>query len=183
MTSSVRNSGTATEATFETRPYKLHKLETPPNSTTSCTRDEALTYYTQMQMIRRMESAASNLYKEKVPYMKRIFDVDRVFNIVFIIILYFFLLFTSRIVVIFVIFCAPCGSLHWSRKILSFLNVMIFAHIKLFSQAIRGFCHLYSGQEAICVGIKGALRPQDSVITAYRDHGWAYVMGCTVTSS
>lgn len=66
MTSSVRNSGTATEATFETRPYKLHKLETPPNSTTSCTRDEALTFYTQMQMIRRMESAASNLYKEKV---------------------------------------------------------------------------------------------------------------------
>ncbi|ROT66925.1 putative pyruvate dehydrogenase E1 component subunit alpha, mitochondrial, partial [Penaeus vannamei] len=65
MTSSVRNSGTATEATFETRPYKLHKLETPPNSTTSCTRDEALTFYTQMQMIRRMESAASNLYKEK----------------------------------------------------------------------------------------------------------------------
>lgn len=52
----------------------------------------------------------------------------------------------------------------------------------LIIQAIRGFCHLYSGQEAICVGIKGALRPQDSVITAYRDHGWAYVMGCTVTS-
>ena len=27
-----------------------------------------------------------------------------------------------------------------------------------------------------------ALRPQDSVITAYRDHGWAYVLGCTVES-
>ncbi|KAA0201802.1 hypothetical protein HAZT_HAZT006472 [Hyalella azteca] len=108
-----RNSSTASEATFDTRPYKLHKLEEAPSSTATCSRDEALLYYRQMQIIRRIESAAGNLYKEK---------------------------------------------------------------------AVRGFCHLYSGQEAICVGMVGVLRPQDSIITAYRDHGWAYVMGCSVTS-
>ena len=39
--------------------------------------------------------------------------------------------------------------------------------------AIRGFLHLYSGQEAIAVGAISALRPDDYVIGHYRDHGHA----------
>ena len=32
-------------------------------------------------------------------------------------------------------------------------------------------------QEAVCVGIKSVLKPDDIVTTAYRCHGWAYVLG------
>ncbi|XP_026283979.1 probable pyruvate dehydrogenase E1 component subunit alpha, mitochondrial isoform X3 [Frankliniella occidentalis] len=98
----------ATEASFETKPYKLHKLDSGPSTNVSCTRDDALLLYRKMQTIRRMETSAGNLYKEKI---------------------------------------------------------------------IRGFCHLYSGQEAVAVGMSGAMRPHDMVITAYRAHGWTYIMG------
>ena len=42
---------------------------------------------------------------------------------------------------------------------------------------IGGFCHLYIGQEAVGIGAMMALRPDDLVITAYRDHVQAMVKG------
>ncbi|XP_043468948.1 probable pyruvate dehydrogenase E1 component subunit alpha, mitochondrial isoform X2 [Leptopilina heterotoma] len=99
----------ATEVSFETKPFRLHKLEKGPSTKVSINKEDAMTMYTQLHTIRRLETAAGNLYKEKI---------------------------------------------------------------------VRGFCHLYSGQEAVAVGIMGALRKnKDSVITAYRAHGWTYLMG------
>ena len=42
---------------------------------------------------------------------------------------------------------------------------------------IGGFCHLYIGQEAVVVGSVAATRPDDYLITAYRDHGHALARG------
>ncbi len=44
---------------------------------------------------------------------------------------------------------------------------------------IGGFLHLYIGQEAVSTGLISARRPEDRVITAYRDHGVAYNSGLT----
>ncbi|XP_071801514.1 pyruvate dehydrogenase E1 component subunit alpha, mitochondrial-like [Asterias amurensis] len=100
-----------TEASFPVLDYKLHKLESGPSSEVTVTREDALKYYRQMQVIRRLETAAGNLYKSK---------------------------------------------------------------------EVRGFCHLYSGQEACAVGIVAAMKKDDAVITAYRAHGWTYLMGVPV---
>ena len=42
---------------------------------------------------------------------------------------------------------------------------------------IGGFCHLYIGQEAAAVGSIAAVREDDPIITAYRDHGHALARG------
>ncbi|MHB9130298.1 MAG: pyruvate dehydrogenase (acetyl-transferring) E1 component subunit alpha [Armatimonadota bacterium] len=44
---------------------------------------------------------------------------------------------------------------------------------------IGGFLHLYIGEEACAVGAINALRPEDYVVTHYRDHGHALVKGCS----
>lgn len=44
---------------------------------------------------------------------------------------------------------------------------------------IGGFCHLYIGQEAISAGALSVVRPDDYVVTAYRDHGLALARGMT----
>lgn len=46
-------------------------------------------------------------------------------------------------------------------------------------QKIKGFCHLYIGQEALVAAMKTALTPEDKIITAYRDHGHALALGIT----
>jgi len=104
---------TATSHQFTTQKYDLHLLEEGPSQEATLTKEDAIKFYKQMQVIRRMELKSDQLYKQKI---------------------------------------------------------------------IRGFCHLYDGQEACCVGIEAALTPKDSVITAYRAHGWTYIRGVSVSS-
>ncbi|KRX65714.1 putative pyruvate dehydrogenase E1 component subunit alpha, mitochondrial, partial [Trichinella sp. T9] len=105
------NFSTAAEATLEITPFKTHKLDSAPAQQVTVTRDEAMKYLREMLLVRRMETTASNMYKEK---------------------------------------------------------------------QIRGFCHLYSGQEAVAVGMKAAMNEDDSIITAYRCHGWSLLSGITL---
>ncbi len=50
-------------------------------------------------------------------------------------------------------------------------------------QKIRGFCHLYIGQEAVAAGCMTATNPDDKFITAYRCHALAIAKGVTPKSS
>lgn len=95
----------------KSKTYELYNLEESPSENVELELKDALFYYKQMLLIRKMENVSSQLYMERL---------------------------------------------------------------------IRGFLHLYSGQEACAVGIKAIMKPEDTVITSYRCHGWAVVMGETV---
>jgi pyruvate dehydrogenase E1 component alpha subunit len=44
---------------------------------------------------------------------------------------------------------------------------------------IRGFCHVYIGQEAVLCGTRAVMRPQDTCMTAYRCHAHMLAFGVT----
>lgn len=45
------------------------------------------------------------------------------------------------------------------------------------AQKIRGFLHLYDGEEAVAVGVAAALEPRDAIVATYREHGQALAHG------
>jgi pyruvate dehydrogenase E1 component alpha subunit len=54
---------------------------------------------------------------------------------------------------------------------------------ELYSAAkIRGFLHLYIGEEAVAAGAMQALRPEDAIVATYREHGHALARGIPASS-
>ncbi len=50
------------------------------------------------------------------------------------------------------------------------------------AQKIRGFMHLYDGQEAVAVGVMATLEPRDAVVATYREHGQALARGLSMAA-
>ena len=48
---------------------------------------------------------------------------------------------------------------------------------------IRGFMHLYDGEEAVAVGVSAALEERDRVVSTYREHGHALARGMSMESA
>lgn len=70
--------------------------------------------------------------------------------------------------------------IHMFRQMVRIRRMEAAANTLYKEKIIRGFCHLYSGQEAVAVGMESMLQKNDQVISAYRVHGWALVRGSTV---
>ena len=55
--------------------------------------------------------------------------------------------------------------------------------VELYSTSrIRGFLHLYIGEEAVAVGVMQALEPADNIVATYREHGHALARGVPAAS-
>lgn len=67
--------------------------------------------------------------------------------------------------------------LYWYELMLRIRRFEERALMMYGQQKIRGFCHVYIGQEAVAAGIESAIRREDGIVTAYRQHGTALGRG------
>jgi pyruvate dehydrogenase E1 component alpha subunit len=71
------------------------------------------------------------------------------------------------------------------RRLHDMLRIRRFEErcVELYSATkIRGFLHLYIGEEAVAVGAMAALQPSDNVVSTYREHGHALARGMPAAS-
>jgi pyruvate dehydrogenase E1 component alpha subunit len=77
---------------------------------------------------------------------------------------------------------APFDREHVLQLLREMLRIRLFEErcAELYSEEkIRGFLHLYIGEEAVAVGAMQALTPDDAVVATYREHGHALLRGIT----
>lgn len=67
--------------------------------------------------------------------------------------------------------------LQWYEVMLRIRRFEEAALLAYGQQKIRGFLHVYIGQEAIAAGLVSAIRPEDAIVTGYRQHGIALSRG------
>mmetsp|Transcript_5908 Transcript_5908/g.8765 ORF Transcript_5908/g.8765 Transcript_5908/m.8765 type:complete len:371 (+) Transcript_5908:17-1129(+) len=67
--------------------------------------------------------------------------------------------------------------IQYLRDMVTIRRIEITADNYYKNKEIRGFCHLSDGQEAVAVGMEAGATFEDYLITAYRDHGQAYMRG------
>ena len=72
---------------------------------------------------------------------------------------------------------------------LRFLRALLYVRrfeercVQLYSETkIRGFLHVYIGEEAIAAGVMDVLRPDDAAVATYREHGHALLKGMSARS-
>jgi pyruvate dehydrogenase E1 component alpha subunit len=84
----------------------------------------------------------------------------------------------------------PCGPIPWDKSFaLTMLSDMLRIRrmeeraAELYGeQKIRGFLHLYIGEEAVAAGALRALSAQDNIVATYREHGHALMRGMGMNS-
>lgn len=72
--------------------------------------------------------------------------------------------------------------LNWYEVALRVRRFEERALVEYGKQNIRGFCHVYIGQEAIAAALTTAVKPEDAIVTAYRQHGVALARGLSSRS-
>ena len=81
--------------------------------------------------------------------------------------------------------CDRTGGPHTLELYREMLRIRRFEErcVELYSATkIRGFLHLYIGEEAVAVGVMQALTPDDAVVATYREHGHALARGVAAAS-
>ncbi|MDE2050755.1 MAG: pyruvate dehydrogenase (acetyl-transferring) E1 component subunit alpha, partial [Gammaproteobacteria bacterium] len=79
---------------------------------------------------------------------------------------------------------APVTREHGLELLREMLRIRCFEDrcYQLYGQMkIRGFLHLYNGEEAVAVGAMRALRPSDAIVSTYREHGHAIARGIAMS--
>lgn len=84
----------------------------------------------------------------------------------------------------------PAGSAINKETYLNWYELMLLIRkfeekaLMLYGQRkIRGFCHVYIGQEAVAAGIESAITKEDAIVTAYRQHGIALGRGVSAKAA